>query len=664
MRRTALRLYLSVMIGLIVFACTRDVSAPSTVQVGPGPASGHWNANGPDFIATLDLGDTVATATGIGTVKGTGALTGPGIAGGGTTFSVAGTDSIGVVHLIFNEKGSSSTSFTGQVADTVMSGILNGSGFYNLSLRFSPNPVVVTIAVTPQGDSVLAGRHAQFVAAAFDLLGRALPTPPVTWSTSDSTRGTISDSGLLTAIAAGSLQVTARSNAVSGQAQVKVLHPVSSVTVTPSSVVAVASAVLPFSAFVRDSAGNAVTGRAVTWTTTNASIVQVSTAGIVTTRAVGSADIHLTVNLDGIVGTSNVSVRTAQFTQVAAGGTHSCAVTADSLVACWGDGELGQLGNSVRTFDPVAAPVFIYGGRRLRNVQTGHGHSCGLAVDSSAYCWGLDAAGQLGDGTNLTDTVPVAVTGGFKFVDLVIGYDHTCGLVAGGTAYCWGSNLSGELGNGSSSDGESSPTAVSGGLSFTQLAAGNAHTCGITADGTAYCWGANDVGALGDSTTTSHYVPTPVAGGLKFAAIGAGALHTCAISVTGEAYCWGANLGGRLGDSSGAYQQNSPSAVHSAGVLFSSISGGYNHTCAVATTGQIYCWGDNSNGQVGPNGGAEVDVPVLVGLTGTSVATGGWHSCATTATGVYCWGYDFWGQLGAASSSGQSATPVRVSGQP
>ena len=316
----------------------------------------------------------------------------------------------------------------------------------------------------------------------------------------------------------------------------------------------------------------------------------------------------------------------------------------------------------------IAAPLFVIGGLRFRLVRGGNVHNCGLTVDSTAYCWGGDAVGQLGNGNDTTDTVPVSVAGGLKFTALTVGYDHTCALTSSGAAYCWGSNLAGELGTGTTSQTPNSiPVPVSGGLSFTTLAAGTSHTCGLTSDGTAYCWGANDFGALGDSTTTGRSVPTAVVGGLKFATIAAGGFHTCGITSAGAAWCWGGNGSSELGDSGSSIQRNAPVAVHASGVLFTSIAAGLNHTCARAVSGAVYCWGDNSNGQVGPNGGSRAIVPVSVGLTGSAVVTGGFHSCALTPNGAYCWGYNQLGQLGSGSaggSPGQSATPLRVSGQP
>jgi alpha-tubulin suppressor-like RCC1 family protein len=624
---------------------------------------GHWTADGPDFITTLELDDTVVFATGIGTVKGNGTFTGPGIAGGGGAFTVTGTDSSGAIRLAFTSVGHATAYFTGvMVADTEIVGHLDSSGFNHLPHRFSRNPVVGSITVAPQSDSTLPGRTVQFRASAFDLLGRPIPQPSVSWGTSDSTRATISTSGLLNAVTPGSVTVSASSNGVVGQTPFKVLSLVASVIVNPPEMTLVVPTTVGLSATLLDSTGSEITGRAVSWSSLNAAVAQVTPGDSVKGQSTGSANVRATVTLDGKTGITHVTVRTTQITQLAGGGTHTCGIDADSTVVCWGDGRVGQLGGGLRTI--VAAPMFVVGARRFRAIVAGHVHTCGLAVDSAAYCWGGDVFGQQGDGNDTPDTVPVPAVGGLKFVALTSGYEHTCGLVAGGGAYCWGRNLRGELGTGSTSQPpNASPLPVSGGLSFTMLAAGNEHTCGIASDSTAYCWGGNDFGALGDSTTISHSAPAAVAGGGKFTAIAAGSFHTCAITSLGEAYCWGNNIDANLGDSSSNLYRTVPGPVRSGGVLFTAMAAGYNHTCALAISGAIYCWGSSDNGQSGPNAGSGAPM-VPVGLTGTAITAGGWHTCAVTAGGAYCWGFAQLGQLGSGTAPVQSATPLRVSGQP
>lgn len=657
-----------VIAALAAAACTKDPSAPNPPPPPPppqktiGPATGSWIGDGPSFIATVDLTDTVLVATGVGTIAGSGTITGPSIIGDSIAFTVTGTDSAGSVRMIWTAAGRALAYFTGQMlGDIAIPGSLDSAGFSHTPVSFTHHPVAHSLAIGPQNDSLLPGRTRQFGALAFDLLGRRLGGQGVTWFTSDASVATISSTGLLTARTAGVVTVRAQKDVALAQTFLTVLHPVAAVVVRPALVTMVVPATFPLSATLFDSTGAEITGRTVTWTSLDPGVVRIDAPNGVTAVAPGSTDVRATA--EGVTAIAHFTVRTTQLTSLAPGEAHTCGIDSDSTAACWGAVLVGELGDAVGT--QVAAPVFVAGGLHFTYIAAGHAHTCGLTADGAAYCWGGGSFGQLGDGDFAPDTVPIAVSGGLHFTSLTVGYNHTCGIVSGGAAYCWGSNFSGQLGTGSySPDMSSTPLPVTGGLSFTTLAAGSTHTCGLVADSTAYCWGANEAGMLGDSTTISRNAPAAVAGGLKFATIASRNAHTCAITGGGAAYCWGSNSSSQIGDSSSEIQQNAPDAVHAGGVTFTTIAAGYNHTCARATSGDIYCWGGNENGQAGPNAGTTAPVPVPVGLSGTAVATGAWHSCAITITGAYCWGYNQVGQLGSGTSGGQTAIPVRVSGQP
>jgi alpha-tubulin suppressor-like RCC1 family protein len=658
----------AVILAIVVASCTTDTTAPPSPTT-IGAAHGHWTADGPDFIAAMDLSDTVVVATGNGIIKGSGTFTGPTISGGQSAFAVAGTDSAGVIHLALMANRWATAFFAGRlVADTQIVGALDSAGYNHLALTFSRNPTVASIKVTPSIDSQLPEATVQFVDSAFDLLGRPLQSPPVAWSTSDTALATISPAGLLKAKAPGGVQVSATYQRVTGKATESVLRPVDTVLVHPPALTFVVGATLPLTATLLDATGGEITGREIAWSSLNQTVAQVTRADSVKGVAIGTADIQATVVLDGRTGLAHMTVRTLQVTRLVAGAFHTCGIDADSSLACWGSGGNGELGTGLLT--GAAAPLFVTGGLRFRAVAAGYEYTCGLAADSTAYCWGDNLVGQLGngaDGSDVPDSVPAPVSGGLKFASLVAAHAHSCGLLANGAAYCWGLNGYGELGNGSTSQTPiTSPVAVSGGLTFTALAAGSLHTCGLGNDSLAYCWGNNDYGALGDSSTTSRSVPTAVAGGLKFVALATGAIHTCGITGAGAAYCWGSNFSGALGDSSGNPLQTTPVAVRASGLTFTAITAGSDHTCARATSGEIYCWGNSFTGQVGPMVpiGAVALVPTPVGLAGDAVAAGYEHTCALTSTGALCWGHNQFGQLGAASGVAQSAVPLRVSGQP
>jgi alpha-tubulin suppressor-like RCC1 family protein len=238
-----------------------------------------------------------------------------------------------------------------------------------------------------------------------------------------------------------------------------------------------------------------------------------------------------------------------RFRQVSAGSNHTCAVNPYDVVFCWGSGWYGQLGNGSTT-DRLTPERVTAGGLHFHDVSAGLGHTCAVGTDALVYCWGLNLAGQLGDGTTTNRSTPVAVRGGRSFRQAAAGFEHTCGVTTQNAAYCWGFDRYGQLGDGASGYARRRlrPVAVLGGLLFDAVTTGFQHSCGVTTGGTVYCWGGNSSGQLGDGTTNDRLLPTPAAGGLKFNGVAAGDAYTCGVAASGSAYCWGLNRLGQLGD--------------------------------------------------------------------------------------------------------------------
>ena len=243
------------------------------------------------------------------------------------------------------------------------------------------------------------------------------------------------------------------------------------------------------------------------------------------------------------------------------------------------------------------------------------------------------------------------------------GEQHTCGLTTDGTGYCWGDNTDGQLGDGTASSiARLTPASVAGRLVFAALSAGFRRTCGIATGSAAYCWGYNGEGYLGDGTMTNRLSPAAVTGGLAFAAVNASSSHTCGVTTAGAAYCWGANSYGQLGDGT-TTPRTRPTAVLG-GLTFASVATGYAHTCGVTTGGAVYCWGYNGAGELGD--GTKIDrvIPAAVasGLTFGSLSAGSFHTCAVTTGGAaYCWGQNVSGELGDGTAIGRTS-PVAVLG--
>jgi len=362
---------------------------------------------------------------------------------------------------------------------------------------------------------------------------------------------------------------------------------------------------------------------------------------------------------------------------VTAGGAHSCALAAGGAAHCWGRGEAGQLGAPAGTacvtdggtFPCSLVPLPVQGGFAFTEVFGGGSHTCALTSDGSAYCWGANGGGQVGDGSTLDRSRPSAVAGGLRFTSLDAGANHTCGVATGGIAYCWGSNSRGQLGDGTATD-RSVPVAVSGGNTFQSVTAGGfnfGHTCGLTSGGGVLCWGDNERGQLGRGTSDveAHPAPGPVSGGIAFVALTAGlGRHTCGLTGTGTAYCWGENTFGALGNGSTA-GSSVPTPV-SGGLSFGQLrAGGFiGHTCGLTGSGAAYCWGENERGQVGDGSTTDRSTPSAVAgnLTFTNLEAGFRHTCGrASGGGVYCWGSGAAGQLGINSTS-QSNLPAPVLG--
>jgi alpha-tubulin suppressor-like RCC1 family protein len=349
------------------------------------------------------------------------------------------------------------------------------------------------------------------------------------------------------------------------------------------------------------------------------------------------------------------------FTQIAAGFVHTCALDAQGAAHCWGNNDYSQLGADVDAEcggRPCSRePVVVRGGLRFTVLAAGWVHSCGIATDHHTYCWGGGATGRqgyLGNGAVSRSATPVGVLTDSTFTALSLGDGHSCALTASGMAFCWGQNSAGQLGDGTGTD-RSTPVPVATSLRFRSLSAGAYHTCGVTFDGAGYCWGDNRWGQLGagdvpyNSISSSKREPTAVAGDLKFSEIAAGWQHSCAISSTGLAYCWGRNEDARqLGDDSEITHRGTPAPTAGA-PPFTTLIAGPLSTCGRTATNELYCWGGNYYGGLGNGDVATGGVGRPVRTRGgpyARVAIGQGHACAIADDRrLWCWGDQSAGQF-------------------
>lgn len=331
---------------------------------------------------------------------------------------------------------------------------------------------------------------------------------------------------------------------------------------------------------------------------------------------------------------SPVQVTIPPLRSLAAGvGTHFCGIESDRDAICWGRGTFGQLGRG-SLGSTGNGPANVLGDIQWQDISVGRITTCGLARDGTGYCWGINQRGEVGVDTVPTGTNALAprkvVDGDVKFRSIAAGWRHACGIATTGQTFCWGNNDVGELGNGvADTMARRIPTLVAGGHSFVQLALSARHSCGIAADGAAFCWGNNQFGQLGDGTTTDRFAPTRVGGNLRFALIATasgfaslsnavpptaraqgGVAHTCALTVVGAAWCWGWNGNGQLGDGSVA-DRHAPVQV-GGGHTFDMIGASGSSTCGMRGNA-VWCWGSNVAGQLGNGTTIPEPLPVRVG---------------------------------------------------
>ena len=375
-----------------------------------------------------------------------------------------------------------------------------------------------------------------------------------------------------------------------------------------------------------------------------------------TVAAFVSASIGVAVSFD----VAHPSGRVAT-DRVALGDAHTCVIKDDGTVWCFGDNSFFQLGNS--TFGPMhsTTPVQISGfgaGRTAVQVAAGERHTCALVDNGEVWCWGAGGNNELANGAvQSTTPVKVPLGSGITASRIFVGGRVSCALTSDNRLTCWGQNHKGQIGNGTVQlSGGTAPAAVSNiPTSFvpSHVDPGGRHVCAAATGGAVWCWGDDDrhqLATAADSTLAVN-VPGPADSITAARSMATGLEYSCAVLTDDTVSCWGRNHLAQLGRGSVTPAVTATPGAVSIGATVSKVAAGKAFACALTTAGAVWCWGENTAGQVGDaTAGSPRLAPAQVsnlGGTAVDLVAGGAHACAVLSGGaVRCWGDNSAGQLG------------------
>ena len=544
--------------------------------------------------------------------------------------------------------GTTPGSYEGAVTVTVMQGTVTGS--VTADVTIVPGPLD-HVLLEPADAAVRINQARRFTATGFDRIEN--PIPDLTYVFSGKSRaGWVRSSGTFSAgTRAGifpgevTVRVTQGPNGKIARANVTVeTGPLDQLEITPNSLQLAAGSKHKFVARATDRYGNEISGHTLEWAVgvddwtidSDGTLVAESEPGTYP----GAVTVKATKGAVTRSATADVIVR--GFTAVSAGGNHTCAVTWMGGVMCWGANKYGQLGDGTQVDSPT--PVGVEGiTDQVTAVSAGHFHTCALTTEGGLKCWGWNEHGQLGDGTTGNRATPVDVVGVTGRVAAVSAAStHNCALTAAGGVKCWGSNRYGQVGRGSfASEVQKIPGYVIGLESgVAEVSSGGLHSCVVMTSGRVKCWGSNRLAHLGDGTSRDNSSPVDVVGlSLEMTSVAAGYSHTCSLSFRGGVFCWGFVSGllgyewSKIPPSSvqcGKFRCYTPAKLVGINEPMSAISGGSVSMCALMSAGGIQCAGQMS----GPGRVKRGDLTNAA----LAVSSGAFHVCFLTAIGaIKCW---------------------------
>ncbi len=328
-----------------------------------------------------------------------------------------------------------------------------------------------------------------------------------------------------------------------------------------------------------------------------------------------------------------------------------------------GNGQLGDGANSNQSSPVVPSGAYD---RSWCQVSAGSSpHTAAVKTNGTAWTWGCNGFGRLGDGSVINRCSPGTLAGGgTTWCQISAGTQHAAAIKTDGTAWTWGYNKCGRLGDGTVV-GRSSPGTVSGGgTTWCSINAANYHTGAVQTNGTAWTWGLNSSGELGDGTVIGRSSPGTLAGaGTTWCSISTGSFQTAAVKTDGTAWTWGSNYSGTLGDGT-VTNRSSPGTLAGGGTTWRAVSTGNAHTVAVKTDGTAWTWGRNNSGQLGNGTTTSRSSPGTTaggGTTWCQISAGYQSSAVKTDGTAWSWGYNGSGGLGDGTKSNRSS-PIIVLG--
>ena len=484
-------------------------------------------------------------------------------------------------------------------------------------------------------------------------------TGAITYSSSNTAVATInSTSGLISVLSGGSTTITATQAATDNYNSTTVT---TTLTVLRDPVIGAMAAITKAygSAAFTLTAPTTNSNGAISYTSSDTAVATIdSNTRLITLAGAGTTTITATQVATSTYRSASTSTTLTveaapEITQLSLSNVSSCGLTSTGAMKCWGSNAYGQIGTLAS--NQQKTPIDVPGfTNNISAIAVGDSRMCALTTTGEVKCIGNGVA----------DSNNPGISSGA--VSISSGYANSCALMSYGGVKCWGDNWTGQLGSGTWLN--TAPAVNVKGLTsgVTAITSGIMHSCALLSNGSVKCWGANNYGQLGDGTNSNRNEPAQVSGLTSgVVSISGGYEHTCAVLTNGEVKCWGRNGYGELGDGT-TTNRNVPTSVVSLGTTIRSISGGLRHTCAITTGGAAKCWGYNALASLGNGTLTDSLIPVnVVGLDSgvLSIEAGkGFATCATvTGSSVKCWGHSWAGNVGDGFTTDRSS-PVNVVG--